>query len=72
MSSAVIVSVVSFTSTFGQRDDISAPYTVVRHAMADNDCFRMRKHGTTGGRFRAPWNGRLMRAEFKAGRNICG
>jgi hypothetical protein len=44
----------------------------VRRAMAKNDCFRMRKHATPGGGFRAAWNGRLMRAEFQAGRNICG
>ncbi len=32
--------------------------------MAKNDGFHMRKHATTGARFRTAWNGRVMRAEF--------
>jgi hypothetical protein len=45
---------------------------VIRDAMIEKDCFRMRKRATTGGRLRPPWNGRWMRTEFQAGRNICG
>jgi hypothetical protein len=47
LSSAVIVSVVSFTSTPGRPDDISAPYTLARNINCRNRNGLFSKHTWT-------------------------